>query len=101
MILRDICIHTYISIYKFPIEKLEDFCCFNHQRFQAAAQRSHEQQMAALNAAKRVLSDARLEEILWWKKTYVVALSSEIEKGGTKGCLGFVGDLDQYMSMFI
>jgi len=27
---------------------------------QAAAQRSHEQQMAALNAAKRVLSDARL-----------------------------------------
>ena len=70
-------IYTYIYIYifiylhTFPIEKLEDLCCFNHQRFQAAAQRSHEQQMAALNAAKRVLSDARLEEILWWKKTYV------------------------------
>lgn len=88
-------IYTYMYIYiyiyiHFLLKSWKDFCCFNHQRFQAAAQRSHEQQMAALNAAKRVLSDARLEEILWWKKIkHTSILKQWNRKGGGQRLFGF------------
>ncbi len=54
-------LYFFGGVYIFPIEKLEDFfrSAPRWTTLEAAAQRSHEQQMAALNAAKRVLSDAR------------------------------------------